>query len=259
MKVIINGDDFGASEDINEAIMRSFEMGIISSATIMANMPGFEEACRLVRENNLFDNVGVHLNLTKGMPLTDNIRRISRFCDNKGQFYFSREKPLFRLKPEEKKAVYDELESQIIRCRQNGIPLTHADSHQHIHTEWAIGFIVMELAKRYNIPYLRITRNVGVGITLTKKLYKWIYNARIRIAGLARTQYFGTLEDLIYFKQNNKKQNVSFEIMVHPVLNNKKEIVDSKNMRILLSQKIKESINMASVVYSSSRNDFSVG
>lgn len=42
MKLIINADDFGISNDVNRAILQSFQEGLISSATIMTNMPGFQ-------------------------------------------------------------------------------------------------------------------------------------------------------------------------------------------------------------------------
>jgi len=44
----VNADDFGMSPRINHAILQAFENGLISSATIMANMPAFEDACQIV-------------------------------------------------------------------------------------------------------------------------------------------------------------------------------------------------------------------
>src|SRR5690606_10006865 len=46
-RVIINADDFGLSSDENRTIISAFQQGLISSATLMANMPAFEEACAL--------------------------------------------------------------------------------------------------------------------------------------------------------------------------------------------------------------------
>jgi len=44
-RVIINADDFGLSSSNNRVIVAAFKDGVISSATLMANTPGFDEAC----------------------------------------------------------------------------------------------------------------------------------------------------------------------------------------------------------------------
>jgi len=82
--IVVNADDFGASRQTNEAILQAFEKGLISSATIMANMPAFEEACQLVHQHHLQRRIGLHLNLTSGKPLTAGIADYPRFCDAGG-------------------------------------------------------------------------------------------------------------------------------------------------------------------------------
>ena len=47
MDVIVNADDFGMNHNVNLAIDYCFKKNIISSTTIMANMPGFDEAVKL--------------------------------------------------------------------------------------------------------------------------------------------------------------------------------------------------------------------
>jgi chitin disaccharide deacetylase len=77
--IVVNADDFGASRRINQAILQAFEKRLISSATIMANMPAFEEACRLARQNDLQRGIGLYLNLTEGKPLTREIAECPPF------------------------------------------------------------------------------------------------------------------------------------------------------------------------------------
>ncbi len=57
-QVTVNADDFGLSLSDNALILRAFETGVISSATAMANMPGFEPACELARQPLLNGHVG---------------------------------------------------------------------------------------------------------------------------------------------------------------------------------------------------------
>ena len=54
MKIIINADDFGLSHDVNLAVVEAFKRGFVTNATIMVNMPGFEEGVALSKENGFF-------------------------------------------------------------------------------------------------------------------------------------------------------------------------------------------------------------
>ncbi len=44
MKLIINADDYGMSDTVNDAIIKGYQNGILSSTCIMANMPAFDDA-----------------------------------------------------------------------------------------------------------------------------------------------------------------------------------------------------------------------
>lgn len=67
-KLIINSDDFGYSNGVNYGIIDAYRNGILTSTTLMANMPGFNEAVKLKKEYPRL-GVGVHLTLTCGKPL----------------------------------------------------------------------------------------------------------------------------------------------------------------------------------------------
>ena len=69
--MIVIADDFGLSEEVNAAIVEAFDRGLLTGASIIANMPAFEEACELAAEHGFQDRVGTHLNLTEGTPLTE--------------------------------------------------------------------------------------------------------------------------------------------------------------------------------------------
>lgn len=71
-KVIFNSDDFGYSYGVNYGILDAYQRGILTSTTLMANMPGFEHAVKLKKEVPGL-GVGVHLTLTCGKPLLENV------------------------------------------------------------------------------------------------------------------------------------------------------------------------------------------
>ena len=226
--MIINADDFGYSSSVNRAILEAFDTGLVSSTTAMANMPGFEEACALAHERSMLAHVGAHLVLSEGEPLTEQIRAVERFCDASGTFARSGGR-LFWLPRREQVAVASELRAQIERCRGEGLPLTHLDSHHHVHNEPAIGRIVISLAQEFGVPYVRRARNCGPGIDLSRRLYKLYLNTRIDRAKLARTRYFGVVGDYVYMKERGASpaELDDIDLMIHPVYDVAGVLVDS--------------------------------
>src|SRR5688500_305678 len=67
-RLIINADDFGASESINEAIIHLHDAGIVTSTSLLAGGQAAEHAASLARAKpNL--PVGLHLAVTHGWPV----------------------------------------------------------------------------------------------------------------------------------------------------------------------------------------------
>lgn len=209
-KIIVNADDFGMSAEVNRAIVVAFDRNVISSTTLMTNMPGFEEACGLAHRHRLLGKIGVHLNLTEGYPLSTPIQRCARLCDDIGMLRSRQTR--FRLSKEERLAVETEIAAQVKACLDHGLFPTHLDSHHHIHTEWAIGAAVIAVARQHGIKAVRLSRNCGPGIDLAHKLYKLLYNTRLRMYGLAKTRYFGSSADV---QKVLAKASGDIEIMVH--------------------------------------------
>lgn len=208
------------TESCTNAIIKAFSEKKITSTTILANGYYFDRAIKLIFVNNLQYKVGVHLNLTYGEPLTENIKRDRFFCDETGIFHgkINKNKSLSNL---QKELVFNELTAQIKRVRDAGVPITHCDSHHHIHTAPNITAITIKVLKASNIKKIRISRNIG-NIPFTKKLIKDLYNKFLLSKGFTSTSLFGSIEDV----ESNilLKSSKSLEIMVHPDFSNNKLI-----------------------------------
>lgn len=217
--LIINADDFGLSSDVNAAVVRCFQERLCSSTTIMATMGGFEEACELAHANGFQRHVGIHFTLTDSFPLTEEIRRQSRFCGSRGELSFSPNRPVWSLANTEKRALAAEARAQIARCRQHGIPLTHLDSHHHVHNEWGVMNVLLKIVREESIPFVRLSRNVGQRKAATIRVYKSLFNNRLRAHGLARTRHFGSVTDVVSSPRPARPgTQLSCEVMVHPVV-----------------------------------------
>lgn len=220
LEIMVNADDFGMNSDVNTAILGAFHDGLLTSTTVMANMPAFEEACA-VASNELAGKIGVHLNLTEGKPITEPIRRCNRFCTPEGEF--RPRSRVWRLTPEELNAVSRELQAQVDACIRRGVVPSHLDSHNHVHTEWAIGRVVIEIARQFDIHGVRLARNCGRGKADWRNVYTRLYNERLQRAGLARTKYFGSMTD---FASVGYSADGPVEVMVHPRLAPNGSVVD---------------------------------
>ncbi|NEX62720.1 ChbG/HpnK family deacetylase [Noviherbaspirillum galbum] len=224
--LIINADDFGYSESVNQAIAESFAAGLISSTTIMANAPAFEHACDLARRMGFADKIGIHLNLTEGRPLTTGIRQSRIFCDEKGNLGFKRFTHYW-LPRDEINLVREEVAQQIHRCRKHGISLTHADSHHHVHTELFISLAVVRELRRLSVPYLRLSDNVRAA-SIARRTYKANLNWIISLNGLKGTDYFCDLNDIASLPRECMSQDTVVELMVHPAYAADGSLIDAE-------------------------------
>lgn len=213
MKVIINADDLGISTHVNDQIESYLGHGILSSATIMANMPGTDQAIEIATK---YPNIsfGVHLNCTEGRPLSEIGRRL--LTDERG--YFDRnivEAPSYFGKISE--AVYCEWSEQITLLSCNGVSLSHVDSHHHLHTRPWLFFALLRVCKKYGIARVRNTLNVykcGASVSKRLLLKKKLWTLSARSLGLKLPHNFASLDSFDDYQAGSQDQIVEF--MVHP-------------------------------------------
>ncbi len=221
-----SADDFGYSPEINKAILLCLKNNDISTASLMANMEFTKEAIEIIRKEGLENRIGLHFNLTEGRPLSDDIKKESKFCDNEGNFNATRNERFIFLSKSEKKAVRKELMAQFKILNEAGIKPAFIDSHKHIHEEFGIFKLVLAFSREMNIPKIRKAKNIGEQ-TFAKKLYRQYINSQINTYSLARSSYFGSYIDYIACRKTNRiKHKKTTEIMIHPFLNEKNILYD---------------------------------
>ena len=223
----VNADDFGYNLSVNKAIIEVFENGLINSTTLMANMPGFDNAVELAHKHRITNKIGIHLVLTEGSPLTEEIKSV-RFLFNGNKSYKESRFSMFFLKNNIKKLVYNELVAQIEKLKSYDIGITHIDTHHHIHEIFSITNILLDLRKKYNIPSIRILNNLEKPTRLYKKEYRSLINCYLKKTHSNFTDYFGSGYDfLIQFNKDPSIINKNIEIMVHPDYDCKGRLIDN--------------------------------
>ncbi|MFC1517571.1 carbohydrate deacetylase [Candidatus Margulisiibacteriota bacterium] len=150
--LIINADDFGLNSGVNRAVIETHANGIVTSASIMVNCPASKEAAEMAKQNpNL--GIGLHINLTQGKPISG---KINSLTDPDG-FFLSRAQ--LELKSLAGKIIsediVEELHLQWDMLQSLGLPISHIDSHQHIHVIPKVFKMIAAFAKEKDIA-LRI-------------------------------------------------------------------------------------------------------
>lgn len=158
-RLIVNADDFGLSHSVNEAVIRAHREGILTTASLMVNESGFDEAVQLAKENPGI-GIGLHLTLLQGhstlppekIPGLVNARfEFSNSPVGVGMAYFFR--------PGLREQLRAEIRAQFEKFHSAGLPLDHVNGHLHLHLHPVIFKILMEDAETLGIRHFRFTRD----------------------------------------------------------------------------------------------------
>src|SRR5512146_612753 len=171
-ELIINADDFGLSPGANRAIVRAWREGILTSASLMAGGNAFDEAVVLARENPGLQ-VGLHLTLVQGHGVLP-YEKFPSIVDGAGNFT---DDPVhagmryFFVKAL-RRQLYREIEAQIVKFRETGLPLSHLDGHLNIHMHPVVFDILCVLMPKHGITSFRLSRErLGVDLALAPRRF----------------------------------------------------------------------------------------
>jgi predicted glycoside hydrolase/deacetylase ChbG (UPF0249 family) len=177
-RIILHADDFGMNRAVTDGILRGFDEGLLTSTSLLSNAPdaaqavdGWRELESRRRDGNLksaprrrrlddpaapFD-LGVHLNLTQGRPMTA-ARFPGELLGENGVFpgVFGLFRRLRRASRAALERVEEELTCQVQLILDYGHRPTHLNGHQYIELLPQIGPIVISLLERFRIQAVRV-------------------------------------------------------------------------------------------------------
>ena len=154
-QLIVNADDFGLTENVNRGILDAHREGIVTSTTLLANGMAFDAAAAASKRFHRL-GIGVHLNLTEGMPVAE-ASHIPTLVDRRGRLYLAPARLWAGIAAGQVSLsdIEVELWAQVMKVIRAGIRPTHFDGHKHVHVLPRVSEIVIRLAHEFRIPSVR--------------------------------------------------------------------------------------------------------
>jgi hopanoid biosynthesis associated protein HpnK len=160
-QLVVSGDDFGAAGEINAAIARAHRDGILTSTSLMVTGDAVADAVAVARANPTL-GVGLHLVLAQARPAAP-VSSIPRLVDARGRFGEDAVRGGMRyaaiaLGRTGRAQLRHEIEAQLDAFVATGLELAHVDGHLNMHLHPMVLAILLELAPRYGIRAMRLSR-----------------------------------------------------------------------------------------------------
>lgn len=155
-RLIVNADDFGLTHGINRAVAELHEAGALTSATLMASGPAFDDAVAIALSHPTL-GVGCHIVFTDGMPVS-HAETIPTLMGADGKTFRSSLLEFIaatlagHIDPED---IIREGMAQVQKLQRAGIDVTHLDTHKHTHMLPAIAQPLLFVAERAGIGAIR--------------------------------------------------------------------------------------------------------
>jgi predicted glycoside hydrolase/deacetylase ChbG (UPF0249 family) len=127
----------------------------VTSTTLLANGSAFHAAVSMNHRAPQL-GIGVHLNLTEGLPVSPAFE-IPSLVDARGRLYLTPGR-LGAGILQRKVSLSDierELQAQVEKVLRAGISVTHLDGHKHVHVVPGISEVVIRLAQQFGIRNVR--------------------------------------------------------------------------------------------------------
>lgn len=200
-KLIVTADDFGISPGVNHAVVKAHNEGALTNASLLVSCKYFADAVQLAREKAPQLKLGLHINLTGGRPVLP-AAQVPNLVNSEGKFSCGPVGLLVKtiLKPTILKEIAAEIEAQINKLQEAGIVIAHFDGHHHVQMIPGIFPIVLKLAEKYGVKYVRVVNESLWRTLLQTRKCGFLFNGGIaRYALLKIMCIFNNYKTRTYF------------------------------------------------------------
>ncbi|XP_072443918.1 carbohydrate deacetylase [Chiloscyllium punctatum] len=162
VRLIVTGDDFGYCLRRNQGIMECFNAKAISNVSLLVNGTAAKEAATSTTRNKV--PLGLHANLSEGLPVCDQLRMGSSLVNKDGFFHGKMGiREVLKSGHINLSEVDQELRGQVdLFCELTGHLPHHMDGHQHVHVLPGIRDIFAQVLSDYGIKYTRVPIEPGL-------------------------------------------------------------------------------------------------
>jgi chitin disaccharide deacetylase len=194
---IINGDDFGFSVGVNQAIIQAHTNGILTSTSLMVSAAQANAAIALAKEHPTL-GVGLHLVLVCGHSVLSPAQ-IPHLVDADGNFSNNPAKAglKYQFSAFARRELRLEIRAQLEKFQESGLPMSHVDGHLHLHAHPVVLDMLINLAPEFGIRVIRLpfeeldlTLNLDSTRWLDKATGWWIFS-QLRRSGERRLRQAG--------------------------------------------------------------------
>jgi hopanoid biosynthesis associated protein HpnK len=155
-RLIITGDDFGASTLVNEAIEQAHRAGLLNTTCLMVAGAAAEDAIRRARRMPAL-HVGLHIVLVDGEPSLDSAT-IPALVDRDGRFSRGLVSAGFNFffNPAARAQLEAEIRSQFERFAATGLALDHVNAHNHMHLHPTVLDAIIRVGSGFGMRAMRL-------------------------------------------------------------------------------------------------------
>lgn len=154
--VIVTGDDFGLSPEVNAGILRAHREGVLRGTSLMVAEAAAPAAAAAVRATPGLD-VGLHLAVCRGRSVLAP-ERLGGLVDAASQFAHNPTLAGVRyfFDGRIRDALRAECRAQLERHLELVGYLNHLDGHLNFHVHPVLAAIAIELAAEHQVPFIRL-------------------------------------------------------------------------------------------------------
>lgn len=213
MRVLVHADDLGMSPAVNAAILAAWRAGTVRSTSVLATGPAFDEAMAALPGDV---DLGLHLDFTGFPSLTGapELARVRALAENEGGRAMAELGALAARRPELLRA---EAEAQLAKVRARH-PVTHLDSHHHVHWQPALWPVVRQLLASSGVPAVRQVGAWRLGVSPLRAAPQRLRAARFRhtFRAWVRTDAFCDASTFRTLLEADRVDVATLEVMAHP-------------------------------------------
>ncbi len=155
-QVIITGDDFGLSLEVNAAIEEAHKNGVLSTTSLMVGAQAAADAVQ--RAKRLPElKVGLHVVVVRGQAVLPH-QEIPSLVNSEGRFAndLVRLGVKYSFRPSARRQLQAEIRAQFESFHSTGLELDHVNAHNHMHLHPTVLGLILKIGREYNLRAVRV-------------------------------------------------------------------------------------------------------